>query len=86
MDFCLFSFLAGLELNSKKKKLEWETDDNDDDIDIEKTLELRQVRATHESITMQCFIQVTGSSHSQPQLPSFQDYESAKICYATFSP
>ena len=43
---CTYSILslAGLELNSKKKKLEWETDDNDDEIDIDKTLELRQVR------------------------------------------
>lgn len=37
-------YFAGVELSSKKKKLQWETEDNDDDIDIEKTLELRQVK------------------------------------------
>lgn len=39
----LDSLHAGVELSSKKKKLQWETEDDDDDIDIEKTLELRQV-------------------------------------------
>ena len=36
---------TGVELSSKTRKLEWGTDDTDDDIDVEKTLELRQVRA-----------------------------------------
>lgn len=38
---------TGVELSSKTKKLEWGTEDTDDDIDVEKTLELRQVRACH---------------------------------------
>ena len=33
----------GVELSSKKRKLQWNTDDADDDIDVEQTLELRQV-------------------------------------------
>ena len=41
----MFLSPAGVELSSKERKLEWGTDDTDDDIDVEKTLELRQVRA-----------------------------------------
>ena len=43
-DCCLFP--QGLELSSKRKKMEWQLDSEDEcEDDLEKTLELRQVDA-----------------------------------------